>query len=81
MSAAEKLKTKNKSGAESAGLDSARLGMVVKARPPWPGEFTGKLTNGPGGYGAAKIEPILMQGAQGQDREQENQKLMTQIQM
>lgn len=45
---------------ESSGL--ARLCLIVKERLPWPGEFTVKLTQA-GTHGAAKVEPILMEGA------------------
>ena len=48
MSAAEKSETKDKSGVDSAGLDPASLGLVIKARPPRPVEFSMKLTHWPG---------------------------------
>lgn len=48
MSTAEKSETKDKSGVDSAGLDPASLGLVIKARPPWPMESSMKLTHRPG---------------------------------
>lgn len=47
MSAAEKSETKDKSGVDSVGLDPASLGLVTKAKPPWPVEFSMKLTHRP----------------------------------
>ena len=39
MSAAEKSETKDKSGVDSAGLDPARVGLVIKPRPPCQWSF------------------------------------------
>lgn len=55
------------SGVESAALDPARVGLITKARPPWPREFTVKLTHRVG----SKVEPTLMKGAWGK-KEWEN---------
>lgn len=47
-----------------ARLEPARLGLAVKARPPWPGEFTGNVTQAES-HGFAKVEAILVKGACG----------------
>ena len=77
MSATENQRQKIESEVESDDLDAARLGLVTKATPGWPGEFTEKLTQA-GSHGAAKMEPTLIKGARDKI-ELENQKVMTQI--